>query len=508
LALTKVTSGVRTLGTGEVATANMAVDPTNASNLSSGSVPTAQLGNVDTTTLEDDIALLGFKVAANGSFGKYNLVDQTEDAFIDATGIDAVASTGETRNASNYYSGGGAPSGGTKTTYSSGGTDYTVHTFTSTGTYTSLSAINVDYFIVAGGGSGGGAHGGAGAAGGYLTAASYSLPAGTYTATIGTGGVSVTGSGFQHPGVDGLDTTFSASGFSTLTALKGGAGAGVGPAGEASSTYHGAGGSGTYGSGGGGCSAAGSGGVGTAGQGNAGGGGNGTAGASNVSGGGGGGGGGAGAAGSGSGVNGGNGGTGIQNLYQTGANQWYVGGGGGRGSTTGGTGGSGVGGAGGSNVTPTAGATNTGSGGGGAQGASSASGAGADGIVIIRMDSSLIPGGGNMVLQSNSTTAETAPTKGDIVMTYTNGVAGAGGVTAINTDVKAYCSRDNGTTYTLMTLVAQGTTGSASPHFIVSAHDVDISSQPSDTEMLYKIETLNQSVSKETRIQAVSLGWS
>jgi hypothetical protein len=506
LALTKVTSGVRTLGAGEVATANMAVDPTNASNLSSGSVPLAQLGlapSTDTTTLEDDIALLGFKVAANGSLAKYNLVDQTEDAFMDATGIDAVASTGETRNASNYYSGGGAPSGGTKTTYSSGGTDYTVHTFTSTGTYTSLSAINVDYFIVAGGGSGGGAHGGAGAAGGYLTAASYSLPAGTYTATIGTGGVSVTGSGFQHPGVDGLDTTFSASGFSTLTALKGGAGAGVGPAGEASSTYHGAGGSGTYGSGGGGCSAAGSGGVGTAGQGNAGGGGNGTAGASNVSGGGGGGGGGAGAAGSGSGVNGGNGGTGIQNLYQTGANQWYVGGGGGRGSTTGGTGGSGVGGAGGSNVTPTAGATNTGSGGGGAQGASSASGAGADGIVIIRMDSSLIPGGGNMVLQSNATTAETAPTKGDIVMTYTNGV----GTATLNTDLTAEFSANDGGAWTSMTLVAQGTTGSASPHFIVSAHNVTLATA-SGTAMRYRIKTLNQSAAKETRIQAVSLGWS
>ena len=49
MALTKVKSGMRTLGTGEVATANMAVDPTNASNLSSGSVPSAQLGNVDTT---------------------------------------------------------------------------------------------------------------------------------------------------------------------------------------------------------------------------------------------------------------------------------------------------------------------------------------------------------------------------------------------------------------------------------------------------------------------------
>ena len=100
MALTKVTSGVRTLGTGEVATANMATDPTNASNLSSGSVPLAQLGNVDTTGLEDDIALLGFKVASNGSLAKYNLVDQIVDDFQDASGVDASASTNETRDAS------------------------------------------------------------------------------------------------------------------------------------------------------------------------------------------------------------------------------------------------------------------------------------------------------------------------------------------------------------------------------------------------------------------------
>ena len=59
-----------------------------------------------------------------------------------------------------------------------------------------------------------------------------------------------------------------------------------------------------------------------------------------------------------------------------------------------------------------------------------------------------------------------------------------------------------------MTLVDQGNTGSASPHLILAAHNVDISSQPSGTSMRYKIETLNQGVAKETRIQAVSLGWS
>jgi len=109
MAITKVTEGARTLGTGEVTTANMATDPTNASNLSSGSVPTAQLGNVDTsgiTANQDDIALLGFKVATNGSLGKYNLVDQTEDAFVDETGIDASSSTNELFNSTGYFEGG------------------------------------------------------------------------------------------------------------------------------------------------------------------------------------------------------------------------------------------------------------------------------------------------------------------------------------------------------------------------------------------------------------------
>ena len=102
---------------------------------------------------------------------------------------------------------------------------------------------------------------------------------------------------------------------------------------------------------------------------------------------------------------------------------------------------------------------------------------------------------------SNATTADSAPTTGDIVMTYTNGA----GTATVNTDLKAYISRDNGTTWTQATLTSDGTTGG---HSILTAHNVDISSQPSGTSMRYKITTHNQSSSKETRIQAVSLGWS
>ena len=87
----------------------MAVDPANASNLSSGDVPLAQLGNVpvaDLSSQADDIALLAFKTQANGNLARYNLVDQAVDAFEDASGVDASASSGEARNGTGkYYSG-------------------------------------------------------------------------------------------------------------------------------------------------------------------------------------------------------------------------------------------------------------------------------------------------------------------------------------------------------------------------------------------------------------------
>ena len=87
-----------------------------------------------------------------------------------------------------------------------------------------------------------------------------------------------------------------------------------------------------------------------------------------------------------------------------------------------------------------------------------------------------------------------------MVMTYTNGA----GTALINTDVIASFSADSGSTWTVMTLASQGTTGG---HTILTAHDVTRTSS-SGTSMRYRIQTLNQGVSKQTRIQAVSLGWS
>ena len=108
-----------------------------------------------------------------------------------------------------------------------------------------------------------------------------------------------------------------------------------------------------------------------------------------------------------------------------------------------------------------------------------------------------------MTLVSNTTAAQAAPTKGDIVLTYTNG---AGTTSLGGVDLTAEISADGGSTWTAMTLGAEGSTGS---HNIATAHDVTITSTiTAPYNMAYRIKTLNQSVSKTTRIQAVSLGWS
>ena len=78
-------------------------------------------GAVDTSGLEDDIALLGFRVASNGSLAKYNLVDQTVDDFQDTSGVDASTSTNENRDASGKYYSGYTEGTPVATTYSATG---------------------------------------------------------------------------------------------------------------------------------------------------------------------------------------------------------------------------------------------------------------------------------------------------------------------------------------------------------------------------------------------------
>ena len=472
----------------------------------------------DTSVIEDNIAVLGFKMASNNSLTRYNMVDQVIDEYYDATGIDA-SSTNEIAGGTGsgkYYSG---VSGSTVTSsgnYDTTGTDgdyswFKWTTVRTDGTYTTDTSQDYEYLVIAGGGAGSDSNyaSGGGGSGGYRTATGYAVN-GTITGIkVGAGAAACGGAGSYSGCSNSGDTSI----FSTITSSGGGGGSG-------NSTPGTAGGSGGGGDGGN----ASAGGAGNSGsftpvEGYAGGYGSqhGFPGQSeNYQGGGGGGssqtgrpgtpyqpntapgdsvttGRGTGGAGTSSSIDGvatiragGGGGS----LYNTGNGcDWFG---------LGGTGGGGRGGKA-SSTSGTAGTANTGSGGGGGRGA--ASGAGGSGIVIIRrLTQSLIAN--DMSLQSTANTALTAPTTGDIVIMIDD----AAGTAVLNTDIKAYISRDGGTGWDQVTLVDQGTWGTTNKK-ILSAHDTTFSNSASGTDLRYKITTHNQSGSKETRIHATSLAW-
>ena len=476
-----------TIVTGDIASttitnAKLVVDPSNATNLNAGDVPAAQLDNVDTAGLSDDIALTGFKVAANGSLSKYSLRDQTLDAFEDATGVDASASTNELRDSSGKYYSGSADNA----VVTSGGSsaidgDYTVTTFTADGTFVTDTAQVYDLLVVAGGGTGGANGGGGGGGGGVRYITSFPVAAASYAVDSGSGSNQFSTIYAQRGGDGGgSDANPGGQGGSGGgTAGGGNVGAGNYPAYTPVQGYPGGGGGSHTGGGGGGGSEAGS----------------------------------AADRGSQTPTAGGPGGDGLQ-VAITGTPTYFGGGGGGgvhRSLSPGlggiaGQGGGATGGNYGQNGTAPSGTANTGGGGGGGGGteyvASGWGGPGGSGIVILRRpttDASYE----NMTLTSNLTAANAAPTKGDIVFTYSNGA----GTAVINTNITAEISADNGSTWTLFSgLATEGTTGG---HTIVSAHNQTITSTiTAPYNMKYRIKTLVQSVSMQTRIHAVSLGWS
>lgn len=458
----------------------------------------------DDNKLQTNIALLGFKTATVGSLATYNLQDQSIDEFTDNTGINTGASTN-----ANVVS--GKCSGGLSPTVThdadTTGVDgaYTWYRWTdtsSTGSYSQSVAQAVDFLVVAGGGPGGYATaGGGGGAGGLRT--SYGSTSGggasaeadlnlgantTYTITVGAGGTKPANWSAHH-GTQGGSSSISGSDITDISCVGGGVGNGY----EYSSHT-----SDNGGSGGGAGDPNGSmttGGTGTANQGYGGGNSGAAGGYNDNTQGGGGGGGAAGSGGNGiSGTSGGAGGAGL-NLDITGTSVGYAGGGGGGSRVSGGTATHG-GGAGGN---PPADGVN-GTGGGGGADENPAGKAGGSGVVIIRRPTAV--SFGNMTLQSNNVTAQTTPTKSDMVMLMENST----GTATLNTDIKAYVSRDGGSNFTQGTLVDEGTYATNTK--ILSFHDLDISSQPSGTSMCYKIQTFNQAVgSKETAVLATSLGW-
>ena len=486
----KVGSGVTVTSAGALTASSFVGDGSQLTNIPSGAIVGA-VAQADVDKINANIAVLGFKVAVNGSLAKYNLVDQVIDEFTDATGVDASASTNEFLEGGFYVgvtAGANYPTGGTVTTHGS----YRVHSFTNTGNtnFVVNTAGTVDMLIVAGGGGGGcGINGAGGGAGGMLQLASQSVTDQTYTVTVGAGGAG-------GP-ANSSNTTFAANGGNS--SVSGGFTVAVGGGGGANnarsnSQVSSAGGSaGGFGIGGSSGSA-------TAGQGNAGGGLGGTNGVA--------GGGGAGEAGGTDGIR--SGGDGLENNWRTGSNVFYAGGGSGaedsnRATVDGGQGGGGHGIA--TNSDGDNGDANTGGGGGGAgENAARTGGNGGSGIVVIRYATSEFQNlpGNQLTLQSNASTASSAPTKGDLIVLIEN----KEGTATLNTDIKGYVSRDNGSNWTQGTFVDEGSWGSNRK--IISFHNLDISGQPSGTSVKYKITTHNQSGSgtkKIPRIHATSLGW-
>jgi hypothetical protein len=256
--------------------------------------------------------------------------------------------------------------GGTITTILDGGINYTIHTFTSNGTFNISGTINATVLIVAGGGGGGrqgtisvNQAGGGGGAGGLIYNTSYNAT-GNIAVVVGNGGAS---------NLSGYNSSFG-----VLVAAGGGRGGG------------GALNNGTAGGSGGGAGSTNMfGGTGLVGQGNSGGN------TSQFSGGGGGGAGGSGSNSSDGGTynsaNGGNGGVGI-NYSINGSIVCYAGGGGGASHnvSTGGiaTCGGGNGGEEGAGVAAIVNTGGGGGGGGGDSGVDAVGGAGGTGVVIVR----------------------------------------------------------------------------------------------------------------------------
>lgn len=102
----------------------------------------------------------------------------------------------------------------------------------------------------------------------------------------------------------------------------------------------------------------------------------------------------------------------------------------------------------------------------------------------------------NMTLISNSETAEAQPDTGRIVIFEED----VDSITE-NTHLKSYISRDNGTTYSQITLQDEGDYGSGKR---ILTGTVDISGQPAGTSMRYKIETLSN---KSLKLHGCGMLW-
>ena len=373
------------------------------------------------TTNTENISALSFKLATADSLTKFNLVDGFADDYNDTTGVDTGVSTYAVRDSTGNYYEGGEDVDGTKTTY------------TNTGQSTHTNAAGVTSIEIKMWGAGGGNNGQSGGGGGFSSGTWVGSPASFYV-SVGSAGANGGNEGGSGGGMSGVweNSVMSATADARLVAGGGGSGGRVGGPG-------GAGGGATAEN-----AAQRNSGYGEAGTQSAGGG----SGGSQWTGGSGNGAGGTPYGGGGSGQSGSWGGGG-------GGGGWF---GGGRGQ--GGTPSHGDGGGGGSGYINTSyitsGVTTTGSG--QTPGNSGDSDRGSSGNkmtagkVVIQ---EIISGPAQMTLVSNAYTAQADPTTARIILDEET----VEGTTTLDTDLKAYASRDNGTTFSQIALADQGSLG-------------------------------------------------
>ena len=108
-------------------------------------------------------------------------------------------------------------------------------------------------------------------------------------------------------------------------------------------------------------------------------------------------------------------------------------------------------------------------------------------------------GSNNMVLVNGARVADTAPDFAQMMILHEPVDA-----VTLNTDCTLEISRDNGVTWSTFTLSFYSDFFDGSPIQILETEKLDISSQPSDTDMVYRFSTLNET---EQRIHGVWVLW-
>lgn len=190
---------------------------------------------VNLGTLADDISVSNGSINLNNiNFIKLNS-SNTEILTDDGTiSYDPTTKNLKISDGTNFrVISGGLPSGGITNSYTENGRNYISHTFLTSDTFTVISNITVDVFLVAGGG-GAGPRGGGGGAGGVAIKNGITLTPANYPIIIGNGGGASSDSptgGSAYNGTDSKAFGFLAKGGGAGGLFQSGSGGNIGGSG-------------------------------------------------------------------------------------------------------------------------------------------------------------------------------------------------------------------------------------------------------------------------------------